>query len=217
MKYYLDITLLPDSEITLGFIWFKVYQQVHIAFAEHGYESERKLKHGDAKILKNSKIAVSFPEYQAHSFPLGSKLRLFAQTQFELEKLNIQTWLNRLTDYISVGEIEKVPSDAVQVVFKQKRIKGVNRLKKSLQKKRDHLIKKFGEDFNPNHEKLNLSKSFKKTELPFIQIESQTSKKAGDRGFFKIFIEKLEPVKSLHDGYDCYGLALSPNATVPWF
>ncbi|MFT6209378.1 MAG: CRISPR-associated endonuclease Csy4, partial [Colwellia sp.] len=49
MKYYLDITLLPEADITLGFIWQKVYQQIHIALV-------------DNKIgMNESAIAVAFP------------------------------------------------------------------------------------------------------------------------------------------------------------
>ncbi|MBL1422430.1 MAG: type I-F CRISPR-associated endoribonuclease Cas6/Csy4, partial [Alphaproteobacteria bacterium] len=35
MKYYLDITILPDEEANLGFLWHKVYQQIHIALVEN--------------------------------------------------------------------------------------------------------------------------------------------------------------------------------------
>ncbi|HHL31776.1 MAG TPA: type I-F CRISPR-associated endoribonuclease Cas6/Csy4, partial [Oceanospirillales bacterium] len=81
MNYYQDITLLPDAEITLGFIWQKVYQQVHIALA-------------DNKIAENqSAIAVAFPEYGSKGFPLGRKLRLLAETQEQLEQLDIKKWL----------------------------------------------------------------------------------------------------------------------------
>lgn len=217
MNYYLEITLLPDAETNLGFLWQKTFQQVHFALVEHGYDSERKLKHGDRKILRNSKIAVSFPEYRNHSFPLGSKLRLFAQTKAELEKINIQFWLKRLIDYASVADIAEVPSNALQVVFKQKRIKGAGRSVKSADKKQEHLIKNFGTDFDPNYEKLNAPKPFEKTNLPFIQIESQTTKKTGERGLFKIFIEKYESENGHYGQYDCYGLALNNTATIPWF
>ncbi|MFA0280003.1 type I-F CRISPR-associated endoribonuclease Cas6/Csy4, partial [Vibrio sp. 10N.222.55.F8] len=51
MNYYQEITLLPDAEISLGFIWQNVFQQVHIALV-------------DNKVAANqSAIAVGFPEY----------------------------------------------------------------------------------------------------------------------------------------------------------
>ena len=43
MNYYIDITLLPDPEITLSFIQQKVYQQVHIALAENKVEENSKV------------------------------------------------------------------------------------------------------------------------------------------------------------------------------
>lgn len=217
MKYYLDITLLPDTEITLGFIWQKVYQQIHIALVEHGYESERKLKRGDTKILRNSKIAVSFPEYKNHTFPLGSKLRLFAQTKEELEMLDIQSWLNRLIDYVGIGSIHLVPDVAGEVVFQQKRVKGIKRLDESLQKKANHISTKFGVDFNTCLKDLKAKHSFEKCLAPFIQLESQSSKQSGERGVFQLYIEKLECFEPAKGEYDCYGLALSKTATVPWF
>ena len=223
MSHYIELQLLPSDEVNLGFIWQKVFQQVHIALVEHGYESERKLKHGNTKSLRNSNIAVSFPEYQNHAFPLGSKLRLFANTQAELEKLNIQAWLNRLTDYVNVEQINPVPQDATKVVFKQKRFKGEQRLAKSNQKKIEHLKEKFGSDFNPEYEKLSLPNKLDETRLPFIQLESQTTRKiTGSRGLFQIFIEKKEVGiqggdKSGPSQYCCYGLALDETSTVPWF
>ncbi|MCO4790206.1 type I-F CRISPR-associated endoribonuclease Cas6/Csy4, partial [Vibrio cholerae] len=35
MNYYQEITLLPDADIALGFLWQNVFQQVHIALVEH--------------------------------------------------------------------------------------------------------------------------------------------------------------------------------------
>ena len=99
MKYYLDITLLPDNEITLGFIWHKVYQQIHIALVEN-------------KVAENeSDIALSFPQYceKDKAFPLGNKLRLFSPTQAILKKLSIATWLKQFTDYTHITSIKSVP------------------------------------------------------------------------------------------------------------
>ena len=51
MNYYVELQLLPDDEINIGFLWQKVYQQVHIALVEN-------------KVAENeSAIAVSFPRY----------------------------------------------------------------------------------------------------------------------------------------------------------
>src|SRR3990167_8104397 len=87
MKFYFDITLLPSAEIPLSFLWEKMFQQVHLALVE--------MKSANG----NSDIAVSFPEYDGKSFPLGHKLRLFASTKSQLQQLDIGKWLNRLADY----------------------------------------------------------------------------------------------------------------------
>lgn len=52
MDYYQDITLLPDAEVNLGFLWQKVFQQVHIALVEHKVADNR------------SAIALSIPKYK---------------------------------------------------------------------------------------------------------------------------------------------------------
>ncbi len=217
MNYYQELILFENSEVGLGFIWQKVFQQVHIALVENGYESERKLNDSSVKILKNSKVAVSFPEYGDKKFSLGSKLRLFSETEEELEKLNINNWLNRLTDYVQISSIQLVPESATFMVFKQKRVKGVKRLEESLNKKAEHISKKYGVDKSECLKELKLKNHFEKSQLPFIQLESQTSKQRGENGLFQIFIEKLECSESAHGEFDCYGLALSKSATVPWF
>lgn len=52
MKYYLELKLLPDDDISAHFLLAKVYTQLHIAFAE--------IKNAEHKI----NIGVSFPQYR---------------------------------------------------------------------------------------------------------------------------------------------------------
>ena len=51
MKYYQEITLIDQAEISPYFIWSKLYTQLHIAFAE--------IKDADDKIS----MGTSFPQY----------------------------------------------------------------------------------------------------------------------------------------------------------
>ena len=192
MKYYLDITLLPDTEISLGFLWQKVYQQIHIAFAEN-------------KIAENqSAIAVSFPEYGNKQFPLGSKLRLLSQTQEQLQQLDIGKWLNRLTDYTHFKSIKEVPLTVNQFArFKRKQFDtNAERLaRRRVLRKGESLeqaLKHFG------------GFSDKETNLPFLNMKSLTN---GDQ--FKLFIERENFDKEEKGTFGCYGL--STGATVPWF
>ena len=84
MKYYQDITLLPDAEVSLGFIWEKVYQQIHLMLVEHKLDTNV------------SEVGLSFPAYGEKAFPLGRQLRLLAESEASLSRLNVEKWLRRL-------------------------------------------------------------------------------------------------------------------------
>ena len=215
MKYYHDITLLPAAEANLGFLWQKVFQQVHIALVDNGYDYARKENDGTETTLRGSNIALSFPCYGDKAYPLGHKLRLLAQNQVFLEKLAIEKWLSRLQDYVQIDSITAVPSSASFACFRQKRVKGERRLEQSLQKKAKHLSDKFGLDFHNALQDLKKKHTFKKETLPFIQVESQSSDTDDCKPRFKLFIEKTELTGAQQGAFDCYGL--SKTATVPWF
>ena len=105
MKSYLEITLKPQPEILLYFLWEKVYQQVHLALVE--------IQDADGKVV----VGSSFPEYDYDLHQLGSKLRLFAPSEENLESLNIQKWLCRLTDYVHITSIRDVPKNITEYAF----------------------------------------------------------------------------------------------------
>lgn len=101
MKYYQEITLI-DGDRRLYEVWSNVYTQIHIALADlynnHGINS----------------VGVSFPDYRYEekndkAFAiLGNKLRVFAPNQKDLETLNLNDWLSRLTDYVHIKSISEV-------------------------------------------------------------------------------------------------------------
>lgn len=104
MNYYQELTIIPDPDIAPYFIWGKLFTQLHIALADvknnHGIES----------------IGISFPDYHyddkhEQSSKLGLKLRIFAPSQKDLETLNLNKWLDRLTDYVHIKGIKDVPID----------------------------------------------------------------------------------------------------------
>jgi len=192
MKYYLDITLLPDAEANLGFLWQKVYQQIHLALVENKLAE------------KQSAIAVSFPEYGNKNFPLGSKLRLHSQTQEQLQQLDIGKWLNRLTDYTHFKSIKEVPSTVNQFArFKRKQFDtNAERLARRRARRKGESLE----------QALNYFEGFtdKETNLPFLNMKSLTN---GDQ--FKLFIEREILDKAENGVFGCYGL--SAGASVPWF
>ena len=207
MKYYLDITILPDAEANLGFLWQKVFQQVHIALVDN--------KVGEWE----SAVAISVVGYGDKDFPLGDKLRLFSANEAQLHKINIGKWLSRLTDYCHVSSVKSVPESVNQFArFKQKRVKGEGRLESQMVKKAKHIAEKFNVNYDKCLAELKAKSQFNKSPLPFIHVESQeTKKRLGNEGqsIFPLFIERELCSQAVAGKFDCYGL--SKTATVPWF
>ncbi len=215
MNYYQDVTLIANAEINLGYIWQKVFQQMHIALVENGYDYVRKENNGTETTLRGSVVAVSFPCYGDKDYPLGNKLRLLAQEQAILDKLDIERWLSRLQDYVQIASIKTVPNSVSYTGFRQKRVKGEKRLEQSLQRKAKHLSGKFDLDFNDTLQKLKKKHVFSEEKLPYIQVESQSSVTDSRKPRFKLFIKKVELAGPQQGKFDCYGL--SKTAAVPWF
>lgn len=207
MKYYLDITLLPDAEANLGFLWQKVFQQVHIALVDN--------KVGE----RESPVAISIVRYGEEAFPLGNKLRLFAANEEQLSQLNIGKWLSRLTDYCHVSYVNQVPANVIQFArFKRQRVKGEARLASQLEKKAKHIAEKFDLNYKKCFGELKLNSQYSKSSLPFVYVESQeTKKRLGNvkQSVFPLFIERELFSQAVAGKFDCYGL--SKTATVPWF
>jgi CRISPR-associated endonuclease Csy4 len=205
MKYYQDIALLPDAEANLGFIWQKVYQQLHLALVTRQICSGK------------SAIAISIPEYNDTFFPLGSKLRLFAETQEQLNHLDMAKWLNRLTDYTHHKPIKAVPANITKYAcFKRKQFDtNLHRLSRRRAKRKGQSLEQAIEHFSgfKDHE----------TKLPFVNMVSLSTDSIDDfskKKKFRLFIEKEMVDKHSIGQFSCYGLSsrvTGKHATVPWF
>lgn len=192
MKYFQEIYLLPGAEITPYFIWQKLFQQIHLALVEN-------------KSHKNiSKIGISFPEYKADEFLLGTKLRLFAPEKSALEKLQSEKWLTRLKDYLKCGEINPVPEKVERhACFRQMKPKGS---KEKLARRR---AKRHGETLEQALAHYDNYKE-ENCRLPYINMGSQSS------GYnFRLFIERQEKEQPQKGVFSSYGL--SRTTTVPLF
>lgn len=204
MKYYLDITLLPEADITLGFIWQKVYQQVHLALVEN-------------KTAENkSAIAVSFPRYSAkksseQAFPLGNQLRLLANEEGQLTKLNIAKWLTRLEDYVHIKSIKSVPDNVTQVAFVRQQVKGEARIEKDMLSKALRWAEKSGQPLDVCLAELEKSKPKAVNSLPFIWLESQETKQRDlvNSRKFPLFIKMVEITEQQLGTFNCYGLSVN--------
>ena len=199
MRYYQEITLIDQAEISPYFIWSKLYTQLHIAFAE--------VKDINDKV----NIGVSFPQYifeektedKNVKVSLGKKLRLFAQNEADLAKLDIKKWLDRLTDYVHVTSIREVPENIKSyAIYKRKQVKtNAERLAR-------HRVKRG--DIGFDEALARYRHVVTTTDLPFIQMKSLTSDK-----MFKLFIEKRSIEQSETQVFSTYGL--SSESSVPEF
>ncbi|WP_109867697.1 type I-F CRISPR-associated endoribonuclease Cas6/Csy4 [Methylocucumis oryzae] len=103
MKFYLEITLLPNPEVGIHFLWSKVYQQIHLGLVE--------IQDDQGHVP----MGVAFPEYVQGDKRrvLGVKLRLFAEHEATLSQFNASHWLARLSDYVHCTSIRPVPEKLV--------------------------------------------------------------------------------------------------------
>ncbi len=195
MKYYQEITILPDPEINAYFIWQKLYTQLHIALAD----------------IKNQQgidsIGVSFPEYCYRDktendkgfAKLGNKLRVFALNEKDLKMLNLTQWLERLTDYVHIKGIKAVPEEVGYVVVSRYRYKNVNK-----QAERFAEFKKISLDQANQHCQQYKQESHKN--YPFINLKSIENEYD-----FKLSIKQTVVDSMVMGEFNTYGL--NTNAT----
>lgn len=199
MKYYVEITLLPDAELNVYHLWERVYQQVHLALVEQKSANNR------------TSIGVSFPEYNLERHSLGRKLRLFANTEMQLQELNIKQWLNRLSDYVHCKEVKSIPSDVSRFgCFKRLFEKGNN---ERLARRRSKRLSISYEDalayFESDSERKRSLKST--SQYPFITMKSLSTGEKYPLSIALIAVEILQ----FEDGYSTFGL--SSSSSVPLF
>lgn len=203
MTYYLELTLMDNSDFSFYELWSKVYTQLHLAFVEH-LDEQKKIPFG-----------VSFPQYRVNPQKklgfLGSKVRIFAHSEHELQQLNVEKWLERLMDYVHLTKPREVPQDKVvgyalfyrvnpRLSLKQRIANQAQRRNISLDEAKQH-FEKYVEQ--PMLE-------------PYISLKSLSAKREEniDR-FYNLYIGK-SPADEAKDGkFGTYGL--SRTVTVPEF
>lgn len=213
MRFYQEITLIKTPEITPYFIWSKLYMQVHLAFVEQQNPD------------KTVNFGVSFPNY--HFANLGDKLRIFANTENELQQLNLNKWLERLADYVLVEGIQSVPENVKGhlLVTRYRANTNLERLTRRFMRRES---KRLGRELSfeeaqtmqnqrfAEKQDVSLQKAEKHyqqpqvKDYPFIKMQSLS----GGRDFSLQIIQ--EPVSQPHQGrFNTYGL--SGQSTVPNF
>lgn len=219
MKYYIEITLIDDSEYSLPQLWSKLYMQIHLALVEQQNPD------------KTVNIGVSFPEYQYTEKEglefaiLGSKLRIFANTEAELVRLNLTKWLERLTNYVHIKSIQPVPENFnCYLLVKRYRadmnLEGLTRRFMQRESKRTGREISFEEARSIQNQRfakinnLTLQEAEKHYEepnvknLPFIKLKSLSSEEE-----YSLLIEQICAERERTGSFNTYGL--SSQSTVP--
>lgn len=195
MKSYLEITLLPNPEVGVNFLWSKVLQQIHLGLVEIQDDQ------GQAP------IGLSFPEYfigEKYSV-LGNKLRLFANDDAGLKQFDAVKWLARLSDYVHCTSIRPVPEKLIGYATYQREQPKINP---------EPLARRYARRHNIDYETaltLYSKRNYQTINSPFIRLKSLSS----DNNFC-IWVKKVLVVtQSSTTHFSTYGL--SSISTVPEF
>jgi CRISPR-associated endonuclease Csy4 len=213
MRCYIEITLLPNPEVNIHFLWSKVFQQIHLGLVEMQDQQQR------------VPIGVSFPEYvegEKYSI-LGSKCRLLTQDEATLTRFDVNKWLARLSDYVHCTSIRPVPDKITGYAIYQRLHPKTNPERLARRYAKRHQL-----DFETALNgivKLRTDaadgtaypKSFRYCDMqdqriatPFIRLNSLSNGQS-----FCLWIKKTLVAESSGGGFSSYGL--SATTTVPEF
>ena len=200
MNYYIEVTLMENDQFSPYELWSQLYPQLHLALVE--------AKNADNKVS----IGFSFPQYRFHQDKgvgfIGTKLRLFAESEADLKKLDIRRWLERLEDYVHVTSIREVPNDIKNyAIYKRKQVKT------NAQRLARHRVKRG--DIGFDEALARYSNVVTTTNMPYIEMKSLSTSDQQSEKRFKLFIEKQSAEKSATQVFSTYGL--SSVSSVPEF
>ncbi|MEF1338520.1 type I-F CRISPR-associated endoribonuclease Cas6/Csy4, partial [Vibrio rotiferianus] len=105
-KHYIELTLLPEGEVDLRFLWEKVYTKLHLALSTFAHDNNGR-----------NTLGCSFPHYDLTQFTLGHKLRVFGYTEDELSGLRLDALLTDVLDYVHITSVKHVPGNCGLVCF----------------------------------------------------------------------------------------------------
>ncbi|MBE0471094.1 MAG: type I-F CRISPR-associated endoribonuclease Cas6/Csy4 [Methyloprofundus sp.] len=188
MKYYQEITLLPSPEVSINFLWQKLYQPLHLLMVETKSQSATEW------------LRVSFPQY-TQSF-LGEKLRVFAETEAVLQKMDFKKKFRNYDDYLHITEIRQTP-ESINGLIMFKRYQP----KQNSQSHAARLAKRHGLKVDEAFKLLNAKPPL---QLPFINLKSLSTKQD-----YRLRIQKqsIDSSQQQEITYNAYGL----NNPIPDF
>lgn len=194
MKFYLEITLLPNPEVGQHFLWSKLFQQIHLGLVEMQGEQGR------------VPIGLSFPEYITGEklSLLGGKLRLLAKDEVSLNQFNASKWLTRLSDYVHCTCIRPVPVTITGYAIYQR-----EQFKTNKERLARRYAKRHGVDYD-SALKCYSEMTHQTITTPFIHLKSLSG---GNE--FCLWIKKTVSTEPSGMAFSSYGL--SAVSTVPEF
>ena len=194
IKVYREIILRPQPEISLGFLWAKLYQQIHIGLVE--------MQDSNGIVP----LGIGLPEYLSEYGPLGRKLRIFSLSKETISELDLEARLRRLADYVHLTDICDVPEKPKSFCrYKRQQPKtNIDRFARRRAKKRGISIEEALSELEQKGFKDKL------VETPYINMQSISSDKR-----FRLFILKEICNTPAYEGFSTYGL--SSISTVPEF
>ncbi len=194
--FYQEITIIPNDNVPVHQIMSHAFAQLHYAIAtaknEYGIEG----------------CGLSFPHYtfakgnkRGH---LGNKIRIFAESREALEKMDVDSFLSRLHDFVHITSIHPVPS-MVKGYSEYKRVRPIDGRIKC---KARRYASRHGLSFEEARSRYE--ENFEECGLPFARFMSSSTK----QNIF-VFVKKIPLPANQQGDFSSYGL--SKGGAVPEF
>lgn len=190
--YFIEITCLPDEDVSTGFVLGKIMDVLHLCLVNL------------EKQLGVNPVGISFPGYRygEDSAPqIGVKIRLFSRDAAHLESLGLASQLRRFDDYVHIRSVSRLERPNVRfAIFKRVQPKSSKERLIRRQMKRtgqpEDVVRAQYQDFSEQH-----------TKLPYVNMQSHSSANP-----FRLFVQKQEAVQTDAEWqFSSYGL----SSTVP--
>lgn len=214
MKFYQEITLIQNADISPHFLFSKVFQQIHLGLVE--------IQNAQRQVP----VGISFPEYKRDEkfCVLGGKIRLFSVNEADLVRLDVERWLAHLSDYVHYTRIRPVPKSIESyAVYRREQPKtGKERLARRYAKRHQMdfetaLNETVELSVKPETGQFSEKKLMRYSEMPhrkiaapFIRLKSLSS-----GNMFCLWIKKSNVKHNTEGLFSTYGL--SATTTVPEF
>lgn len=182
MEYYQEVTILQNEEIAENFLLAKAFMQIHLAIT-----AQKKLDEGRC-------YGITFPHY--HELGVGDKIRVFSNSKENMEVLNLNSYLSRLSDYVHLIKPRVVPKARVKGYVKFVRVHPRNHsgcLARRYAKRHNVPIDEATARYQ-NSEKL--------CKKPYIIMKSLSN---GNR--FSLFMDRCYGENVEEGGFNYYGLS----------